>query len=318
MGSTIRVNNVTAGSVEQGSIVKLFDNYQTVHSATASLVGQNIGSARVYSFNLEDSAYEGDTTTWELRLFDIQTHTDLILNENISAAELPAQSFVKGKNSGASGFAVGAGGGSTLITLSDTSGKFIKGEQIQINGIDFPRTVGVVTAYTTQDIKSIESPTGGGSKFKADVVNARFRLPNNVTEVIISNNGQTATAVNGSFASLRPGVILMYNKPGRETTYNKVTIVDPSGKAVGLTSCQDVPFLREGTLFTTAQGLPNSGATVQMFGAGPLVTGTGRLYAPLDNSNIESINLSDSKLKITSRLTGQNITNDQLNISKSR
>ena len=109
MGNILKLNNVTQGIIGQGDVIKLFNNFNSA--------GTNIGSARVYSFNLEDAPYssEDGSTRWELRLFDAQTKTNLVLNQSVSNTELPAGSFVKGKNSGASGFAVGAGSNSTLI-----------------------------------------------------------------------------------------------------------------------------------------------------------------------------------------------------------
>ena len=172
MGNILKLNNVTQGIVGQGDVIKLFDNF--------SSTGTNIGSARVYSFNLEDAPYEDGSTRWELRLFDAQTNTDLVLNQSVSNTELPAGSFIKGKSSGASGFAIGVIG--SVVSLNETSGSFNIGEQIQINGVDFPRTVGVATAYTAQDIKSV----GDGVKFKADAVLEKFRLPNNIVNVIVN------------------------------------------------------------------------------------------------------------------------------------
>ena len=303
MGNILRVNNVKAGSIAPGTTIKLFDNF--LDEFGAPTYGENIGSARVYSFNLEDAPYTGNSTPWELRLFDIQTNTNLTLNETISNAELPAGSFVEGKSSGASGFAVGAGGGSTIIKLNETSGSFVRGEQIQINGVDFPRTVGLITAHTTQSIKSVD----GGSKFRADTISNRFRIPNGVVNVVISNSGQTATAVEGDFSRLRPGSVLLYNKPGGEITYNKVTVVDPGGKTVGLGTVESVTGLRDGTLFT-------AGGTVQMFAAAPLVTGTGRLYAPFDMPNVSNVDLSDSTIKITSQ-TSKTASSSQLTLTTS-
>ena len=89
MGNILKLNNVTQGIAVQGSIVKLFDNFNST--------GTNIGSARVYAFNLEDAAYEDASTRWELRLFDAQTNTDLVLNQAVSNTQLPKGSFVKGK-----------------------------------------------------------------------------------------------------------------------------------------------------------------------------------------------------------------------------
>jgi hypothetical protein len=105
---------------------------------------------------LTDAPYSNDATNWNLYLYDIQTYTTLVLNSSISSSELPATSFVKGKSSGASGFAVSAGGASSTINLRQTSGTFSVGEQLIINGLDFPRTIRTVTAYSTEDIKSVK------------------------------------------------------------------------------------------------------------------------------------------------------------------
>ena len=56
MGNILKLNNVTQGIAVQGSIVKLFDNFNST--------GTNIGSERVYAFNLEDAAYEDASTRW--------------------------------------------------------------------------------------------------------------------------------------------------------------------------------------------------------------------------------------------------------------
>ena len=82
-------------------------------------------------------------------------NTDLTLNQPISASQLPSGSFVKGKRSGASGFAVyaGDGGAAGIVTVNQTSGSFSIGEQIQINGVDFSRTLENQTAHNIQDVK---------------------------------------------------------------------------------------------------------------------------------------------------------------------
>jgi len=312
MGNILRLNNVKGGIITQGSTIKLFDNFL---DGSGNPAGENIGSARVYSFNLEDAPYTDVTTPWELRLFDIQTNTNLTLNQGLSSTELPLDSFVKGRSSGASGFAVGAGSGSTIIKLNGTSGSFIRGEQIEINGVAFPRTVGLVTAYSTQSIKSVD----GGSKFRADTISNRFRLPNNVTNVTLSKTtleGDTATALEGDFARLRPGTILLYNKPGGDIAYNRVKFVDPNGKALRLEATTNVTGLRDGELFAT--GNNTNLVTVQMFAAAPLVRGSGRLYAPFDMPNVSDVELTDSKIKISAQLSNQTVSGaNQLSLTAS-
>ena len=55
-GNLITTNNTTGYPV-QGQVISLIDNFGGT--------GDIIGSARVYSFNLKDSAYENDFTEWD-------------------------------------------------------------------------------------------------------------------------------------------------------------------------------------------------------------------------------------------------------------
>ena len=301
MGNILKLNNVTKGVIGQGDVIKLFDNFNGE--------GENIGSARVYSFNLEDAPYEDATTRWELRLFDIQTNTDLTLNNTLSSAELPLGSFIKGKSSGASGFSVGAGGNSTEISLNQTSGSFSKGEQIQINGVDFPRTIGIVTEYTTQSIKSVR----GGSNFEADTVVEKFKVPNGINIVNISGESggiSTITAGGLPFSGLRKGSVVRYNIPGITTeTFNKVESISPDGLSVKIEEItNDVTGVYNGDL-------PTSDIQVSLFAAAPIIRGSGRLYAPLSNSDVSSVDLTDSTLKITKQLTGKSVSSNQLTLN---
>ena len=301
MGNILKLNNVTKGVIGQGDVIKLFDNFNGE--------GENIGSARVYSFNLEDAPYEDATTRWELRLFDIQTNTDLTLNNTLSSAELPLGSFIKGKSSGASGFSVGAGGNSTEISLNQTSGSFSKGEQIQINGVDFPRTIGIVTEYTTQSIKSVR----GGSNFEADTVVEKFKVPNGINIVNISSKSggiSTITAGGLSFSGLRKGSVVRYNTSGINTeTFNKVESISSDGLSVAIKGItNDVTGVYNGDL-------PTDDIQVSLFAAAPIIRGSGRLYAPLSNSDVSSVDLTDSTLKITKQLTGKSASNNQLTLN---
>ena len=289
MGNILKLNNVSKGIVGQGDVIKLFDNL--------SSSGTNIGSARVYSFNLEDASYEDDTTRWELRLFDTQTNTDLVLNQSVSNVELPTGSFIKGKNSGASGFAVGAGNNSTLVKLNETSGSFNVGEQIQINGVDFPRTIGIATAYTAQDIKSV----GDGANFKADVVLERFRLPNNIVDVVI--DGDTVTAPGNVFTGLKKGSVVRYAKPGFSTeTYNKVESVGAGGTNLTIEAINPDGVTGVAGIYDGTEVSPGTSISVPMFIGAPFITGSGALYAPLPNNDVSDIDLSDSTLKITKQV----------------
>ena len=287
MGNLIKVNNVDPGNITSGNIVSL-------HSKFAG-GGGVIGSARAYSFNLEDAPYTNDATRWELRLFDIQTNTDLVLNQAVSNTEMPAGSFIKGKNSGASGFSISAGGGSVVVPINQTSGTFSEGEQIQVNGIDISRTVGVATAHTVQDIKSVKE----GTTFQADTVLERFRLPNNIETVNIGIGG-TVTAGSKLFTGMKKGDIVRYFKTtgsAAEETFNEVSNVSADGKTLTVVAISpSVTGVFNGAL-------PSGTITVSMFLASPLITGRGSLYSQLSNNNVATVDLTRSKLKVSRKLT---------------
>ena len=113
---------------------------------------------------------------FDLYLFNIQTYTKITVNKAVTNAQLPDTSFVEGLASGATGFAKSAGGNSTTITLRDTSGTFITGEQIRINGLTtVARSIKTVTAHRLEDIKSVYQNTNGsfagfGFDFSGDFV----------------------------------------------------------------------------------------------------------------------------------------------------
>ena len=50
-----------------------------VFTGSSGLTPTKIGEARVYWFGLTDDTYKGDSTEWDLYLYDIQTFTKLFL-----------------------------------------------------------------------------------------------------------------------------------------------------------------------------------------------------------------------------------------------
>ena len=119
--------------------------------------GTKIGEAKVYSFNLTDDSYENAGTEWDLYVYDLQTYTNITVNTSLTSAELPANSRIKGRSSGATGFAVAAGGGGTSINITQTSGTFLNGEAITINEDETgpSRTIREITINSTKDVKSV-------------------------------------------------------------------------------------------------------------------------------------------------------------------
>ena len=98
MGTILRVNNVFGAPVPNinydTKVVELYN--QRTGSNTAG-TGELIGKARVYSFAVSNSSYVGDTSVWDLHLFDMQTFTRLELNQPVSNSRISFDtSYVRG------------------------------------------------------------------------------------------------------------------------------------------------------------------------------------------------------------------------------
>lgn len=298
MGNLIRINNVS-GAPKQKSAIELYNRRKT---STTAATGTKIGDARVYTLNVTDSAYSNSATNWDLYLYDIQTYTELTLNQAISSAELPITSFVKGKSSGASGYATAAGGGSTTISLRQTSGTFIVGEQILINGLElYPRTIKSINVYSPQDIRSVfqsTSVSGFSTAFVADTqldkVTAFGFSP---TDIITIQSTGAVSASGKLFSSIKPETIIRYQRVGFLTeTYNRVTSVSSDGTSMTLAAVTSVSGVCDGSL-------PASQTSTTFSVGSPTIRNeqSGYLYAQLPDSNIASASLSDSVLTFTAQ-----------------
>ena len=318
-GNILKVNNVF-GTAKQTEIINLCDQLKGSAGITT------IGNARVYNFSLDDAPYKNASTNFNLYLYDIQTYTTLVLNSEVSNTELPKTSFVKGKSSGASGFVVAAGGNSTTINLSQTSGTFNVGEQLIVNGLDFSRTIKSVRAYSTDDIKSVQQNASTGfSQFTADCVLEKFGFPNGVTELTISGSN-TVTSAGKNFIGVKVGSIIRYQTtlsqnsfqvilndgsisglgvtvPANFSTFNRVTAISPDGRTLTIASTPGVTGVYDGQI-------TNGKYTNIAIGAPFIRSQNSGLYAQLPDSNIASVNLSDSLLKLSQQITGQS-TNAQ-------
>jgi hypothetical protein len=252
-----------------------------------------------------------EVTNWDLYLYDIQTYTSLVLNSSLSNNELPATSFVKGKSSGASGYAVSAGGGSPTITLSQTSGTFSVGEQLIINGIDFPRTITTVNSFGTQEIKSVkQSGISGYPTFTADCLLESFSLPNSVVQATISG-GTTVRSPGKVFTGIKTDTILEYQTTSGDKTYNRVTAVAADGLSLTIAGVTpNVSGVYTGSVINGTYPITIASAIIRN-------QDSGYLYAELPDSNISSVNLSDSLLTVSEQLTGKTISSGKLILNTS-
>ena len=301
MGNLLRVDNVT-GVPQNKATIKLYNRKKGDS-------GAQIGDARVYTFNLTDAAYSGAATKYDLRLYDIQTYTKITLNQSVDATDMPDGSYIKGKSSGASGYLVDAGGGSTFINLRQTSGSFAKGEQITVNGVDFSRTIAEFVEYGTQNIKSVRQASGGGfPEFTADSVLERFRMPNGISQITIPailSGVATVTAAGKVFSGIRTDTIISYQRPGFSTeTFNRVSSVAADGLSIELSPINagaGVTDIYDGAILTGS-----TDTLVTPFPRGPIIdTDNGYLYTELPDNDISSVNLLNSTFTVVEQITSE-------------
>ena len=306
MGNLLRVNNVAGtpfvGIHTSGNTVKLFNQRKgSIGSGTTV-----IGDARVYTFNVTDASYSNAATEWDLYLFDIQTYTELVVNQSLNSSECPAGSYVKGLSSGASGYVVTAPSGTT-VTLTQTSGTFIVAEQITINdSLLNSRTINSLKTFSIDDIKSVYQNAVGitpalKSAFSADTSLFR-KIPTgfNATDRITVNSAGIVACPGKSFLGVKTNSIITYQKSGVSTnvaTYNKVVSISADGFSMTVASVPSVNGVCDGTL-------PSSSETSTFASGVPDFKNTERsgLYSKLNSDNVSSVNLSGSNLVVTSQI----------------
>jgi hypothetical protein len=324
MGNRLKVNNVYGTPIiglSNTNTIKLYNKRRNTSTTNAG-TGTQIGEARIYSFGVSDAPYSNATTEWDLYLFDVQTYTALTLSLGITGTECPASSYVRGLSSGASGYVV-SDPSSTLVTLTQTSGNFLVGEQIIINeNLETTRNIQSVTAYTTSDIKSVYQDSNGinasmGCDFIADTVLYRT-IPSgfNLTDRISVTTGGIVTCPGRTFLGIKIDSIIRYQKAGSSTeTFNRVSAVAGDGLSMTVVALDsDVSGICDKTL-------PSSATETTTFSIGNpqlLNVDKASLYTPLPKKNISSVGLDNSNLLISSQVTGKSTNaNGQLTVNLS-
>ncbi len=308
-GTKIKVNNVfgtpAPNIVNSAQLLGLYD--QRSNSNTAG-TGSLIGSARVYTCNLTDSTYRDDSTTFDLYLFDIQIYTTIVMNVAVSTAQMPAGAFIRGLSSGATGYAVVAGGNTNVHEITQTSGSFIKGEAIIINeDPELSRSLNNVIIRGPQDVKSVFQDasviSGYNVDFVADVVLSDW-LPDqfNGLDKISINGAGISTVTGKNWSGVNANTIIKYQKPDKTVpTYNRINTIDPTLNKITLATCPSIVGVNDGTLppatgveSTFTLGVPNID-----------VQNNRGLYAPLGETNIADVNLANATLIVTKNLLSE-------------
>ena len=293
LGRQIVLNNVT-GSVPVGFGTTSYVNLYNGRTATAGISsGEQIGISRVYDLKLKNAPYANAITQFEISLYDIQTYTILTLNATLSQT-LPA--FIKGKNSGATGYLVNIMSSSNIMKLYQVSGSFIKEETIEINETT-ERTIVNIRDYNFSDVHQL---VGNGVSFTGDPLlsNQISIAPTGTQFTISANSGgiSTVTTSNQNFyIGINTGDIISYSKQGESLpVYNQVNQISTSSKSLQIVALPSISGICSGSL-------PSSAITtndLKKVTLEVLNTTNVSLYSKLNKSNIANLNLTGSDITI--------------------
>ena len=310
MGTILRVNNVFGAPVPNINYdTKVVELYNQRTNTNTGGTGELIGEARVYSFAVSNSSYVGDTSVWDLHLFDMQTFTRLELNQDVSNSLFPLETaYVRGLSSGATGYMVHANNNSPVVKLTQVTGTFVSGEQIIINeDPEIPRSIKTVRTFGIQDIKSVyqdaSTVSGYASDFVADTV-LQSKVPTgfSITDNLNINAAGIATCAGKSFTGIKTDTIVRYQLTGEATErFNRVTSVASDGLSLTLAAVNNVTGVCNGALPTGQSVAPTF-----RFGVPNINLNENKgLYAELGNQNVSDINLSTANLTVGANITGE-------------
>jgi len=295
-GNLLKINNVTSAP-NIGLSTDATVTLSNLRLENGVSIGGTIGYARVYDYEINNDSYSGDSSQFNLYLFDIQTYTNIVGTSAISSAIIG--SYVQGKNSGAAGYIKEKSGAS--LSLYQVSGQFIQNEVLVVDGIEKPVSIGTVTNYSINDIKSLTD----SNSFAADsVLSKQTQLTGPFSIEVYSPTGIATITKNngGSFANgVKVGDIIKYERSGiTSSVYAKVTEVNGSNSSVTVEGTSTVINVSTGDLGSgtiSAQNIAKITPEIVQFD-------NSSLYGKLENSNIANVDLTNSNLYVRREYKG--------------
>jgi hypothetical protein len=288
-GNLLRVNNVKGvpniGLTTSG-IVALQSERLVNQVATAS----TIGYARVYDYESHNTSYENPGSQFNLRLFDIQTFTDIVCVSGLSSTTVVG-SYIEGKSTSASGFIKSASG--NTISLYQVAGKFVRNEGLIVDGIDSGNSIGTITDYSVNDIKSISSSNG----FVCDsLLSASKSIVGPFDVSVYSPTGIATITKNGggSFANdLKVGDIISYDLSGATLPiFTKINSISAARNSITISGVSTVTNVCSGNIGVGTYVLQS----ISLRRPQLIAQDDTSLYSKLKNSNISNINLLNSSV----------------------
>ena len=333
MGNLLRVNNVQGTPMIRlgggnANVIKLLKSRKlgTGGAVNVDQPNQQIGEARVYHYAVTDASYSDSNTQFDLFLYDIQTFT-ILKCSSFTASNVIQGARIRGKASGASGYAAlnANATGANEIAVSQTTGTFIKGEQLIINERPVIADISIkdIIAYTTDDIKSVFQDSDSSdfdpllpSNFSADTVLYDQLLTGFSVTDILNVTGTSASVNNRNFAAkvgIKTDAIIAYQRGDQDDlVLNKITDISTDGKTLTLGSVGVHTGVNFGA--TLASGISTTSPFRLAVPRIQNVDGSG-IFTELPKPNVSIVNLADSHLIISKQITNQQITSNTISFS---
>ena len=305
LGNVLRLNNLN-GAITNKSVVSFYNGRRTGVNPT----GGKVGEARAYLCKLTDAGYTGASTVWDLYLYDVTLFTELTLNQSVTSDDIPAGTRIKGNSSGAIGYSVLSGDGSSNISVRVESGTFLKNESLHVGISTISRSTTEVLTFNQNDIKSVFGPTvsPASATFAADTFLDKS-FPNGFgSGDTISIDSSLNVVSSKSLSGITTSTIIRYLEPGTNTErYNVFTSIGSDGLTATLGS---TPADVTGVSLSS-----NPSSTVQV----PFVIGTSKirkpnsayLYSVLPSNNVSSVELSNSRLSFSAQALNSSTITDR-------
>tara|TARA_B100000287_G_scaffold400384_1_gene419553 strand:- start:3815 stop:11296 length:7482 start_codon:yes stop_codon:yes gene_type:complete len=315
-GSTIKLNRFYGSpKIGIGNTYVLSLRDKRVGAAATLPAGKEIGVARVYDVDLESGSYDranSNTNEWDLILYDVQTVTEITLNEPITLA---VPTHIKGKYSGATAFLKDAATNTTSLSVYEVEGEFVQDENFVIDGVENTRVAIAVTTFGISDIKSVFGNTNGSNMntvgaaqtFSADTIQTPITNIGVATITPHRYDSGLSGYPSGSISTVRstnplfPGDIKVGNilqfSPSQTSEFNDpilASVVSVGTTHVVMTGVHTVSGVADGKLPDAITQVSD----LKVVGTDLLKSDDNSFYTILPKRNIENVDLTDASLTI--------------------
>ena len=316
-GPTLKLNNVYGTpTIGIGNTYILTLRDERVGVDQTGVPGKEIGVARVYDIALESGSYNAtysQLNEWDMSLYDVQTVTDLTVNQAIT---LSHPTYIKGSNSGATAFLMHSVSAGTALTAYEVEGSFIKNEALIFNGIQNPRVAIAVTSYDLSQVRSVYGTNDGVTginTFSADIIQSN-EVSVGVATITAGSGANYISTITSPNLNVFPGTLRLNDL----VSFTDGSLVSPDpiyGKVVGTSSTQ-VTVTGVATVSQIVSGLlPTSQIDVsdlKILNTELQSSSDNSLYTLLPKEDISNVDLTDASISIRKTFTGLNISSGEL------